>query len=179
MSVYKGDLTCERVDVIVNPANNRLRHEGGMAKALLDRAGAIIEIESNKIIAKRNLLKDGEAVMTNSGFLPCKKVIHAVGPDFRDVGLPQSRIVLRRACLNSFIIAQQWKMTSIALPAIGSGSCGMPKAECAKVMFDVFEEFVKQGNPRKKTITDIRFVNIDDPTVQAFRTEFISRYGNS
>ena len=179
MSVYKGDLTNERVDVIVNPSNNRLRHEGGMAKALLDRGGKIIEVESNKIMAKRNLLKDGEAVITNSGFLPCEKVVHVVGPDFRDVGLPQSRIVLRRACLNSLIIAQQWKMTSIALPAVGSGTCGMPKDECAKVMFDAVEEFVKQGNPKKKTITDIRFVNIDDLSVQAFRMEFISRYGNS
>ena len=69
-------------------------------------------------------------------------------------------------------------MTSIALPAMGSGTCGMPKDECAKVMFDAVEEFVKQGNPKKKTITDIRFVNIDDLSVQAFRMEFISRYGN-
>ena len=179
VSVYKGDLTNERVDVIVNPSNNRLRHEGGMAKALLDRGGKIIEVESNKIMAKRNLLKDGEVVITNSGFLPCKKVVHAVGPDFRDVGLPQSRIVLRRACLNSLIIAQQWKMASIALPAMGSGTCGMPKDECAKVMFDAVEEFVKQGNPKKKTITDIRFVNTDDHSVHVFRTELTSRYGNS
>ena len=148
-----------------------------MAKAILDRGGKVIETESNKIIAKRKSLKDGEAVTTNSGYLPCKKVVHAVGPDFRDVGLPQSRILLRRVCLNSLIIAQELKMTSIALPAIGSGSCSMPKDECAKVMFDAVEEFVKQGNPKKKTITDIRFVNIDDPSVQAFRTEFISRYG--
>ena len=46
-------------------------------------------------------------------------------------------------------------------------------------MFDAVGEFVKQGNPKKKKITDIRFVNIDDPSVHAFRTEFISRYGNN
>ena len=76
-------------------------------------------------------------------------------------------------------IAQELKMTSIALPAIGSGMYGMPKDACAEVMFDAVEEFVRQGYPKKKTITDIRFVNIDDPSVQAFRQEFISRYGNS
>ena len=178
MSVYKGDLTSERVDVIVNPSNNRLLHEGGMAKALVDKGGKKIEIESNKITAKRKTLKDGEAVITDSGYLPCKKVVHAVGPDFRHVGLSQSRILLRRACLNSLITANEWKMTSIALPAMGSGTCGMPKDECAKVMFDAVEEFIKQGNPKKKTITDIRFVNIDDPSVQAFSMEFISRYEN-
>ena len=179
MSVYKGDLTSEQVDVIVNAANKRLKHEGGVAKAIVVRGGKGIEVESNTIIAKRGSLRDGEAVITNSGYLPCEKVIHAVGPDFRQVGLPESRILLRRACLNSLIVAQECKMTSIALPAMGSGTCGMPKHECAKVMFDAVEEFLKQDKPKKKKITDIRFVNTDDPSVQAFRTEFISRYGNS
>ena len=177
MSVYKGDLTSERVDVIVNAANNRLHHNGGVAKAILDRGGKAIEVDSNKIIAKRGSLKAGEGVITSSGYLPCKKVVHAVGPVFRDAGLHQSRYLLRRACLNSLNIAQEY--TSIALPAIGCGSCGMPKDECAKVMFDVVGEFVKQGNPKKKKITDIRFVNSDDPSVRAFRTEFISRYGDN
>ena len=179
VSVYKGDLTREQVDVIVSPSNNLLRPEGGVANAIRDKGGMVIEVESNKIMVKRKSLKDGDAVITNSGYLPCEKVVHAVGPDFRMVGLSQSRYLLRRACLNSLIVAQEWKMASIALPAIGSGTCGMPKDECAKVMFDTVEEFVKQGNPKKKTITDIRFVNTDDLTVQAFRTEFISRYGNS
>jgi len=114
VSVKKGDLTREQVDVIVNAANNRLRHEGGVAKAILDKGGKVIETESNKIIAKRKSVKDGDAVITSSGYLPCKKVVHAVGPVFRDVGLTQSRILLRRVCLNSLIIAQEYKMTSIA-----------------------------------------------------------------
>ena len=178
VSVKKGDLTSERVDAIVNPANNHLRHERGVAKAILDKGGKVIETESNKIVAKRKSLKDGDAVLTSSGKLPCKRVVHAVGPDFRLAGLTQSRILLRRACLNSLIIAQECKTTSIALPAIGSGSYGMLKEECAKVMFNAVEEFVKQGKPNKKTITDIRFVNIDDLSVEAFRTEFISRYAS-
>lgn len=128
MSVYKGDLTSERVDVIVNAANNRLRHERGVAKAILDKGGKVIEVESTEIIAKRGTLKDGEAVVTTSGYLPCKKVVHAVGPVFR--GLSQSRFILRRACLNSLnAVAQEYN--SIALPAIGTGDYGMPKDECA------------------------------------------------
>ena len=179
MSVYKGDLTSEQVDVIVNAANDRLQHVVGVAKAILDRGGKVIEKESNKIIKQRGPLKDGEAVATNAGVLPCKKIVHTVGPDCRKIGLPQSRDVLRRACLNSFENAQDLKMTSIALPAIGSGIYDMPKDACAEVMFDAVEEFIRLGDPKKKTITDIRFVNIDDPSVQAFRQEFISRYRNS
>ncbi len=179
MSVYKGDLISEEVDVVVNAANDRLQHTGGVAKEILDRGGKVIEKESNKIIKQQGPLKNGEAVATNAGRLPCKKVVHTVGPEYRNVGLSQSRYILRRACLNSFKIAQELKMTSIALPAIGSGIYGMPKDACAEVMFDAVEEFVRQGDSKKKTITDIRFVNTDDPSVQAFRKEFISRYGNS
>ncbi|KAL9974242.1 hypothetical protein ACROYT_G011257 [Oculina patagonica] len=179
VSVYQGDLTDERVDVIVNAANNRLRHDGGVAKAILDRGGKAIEKESNKIVGKGGPLKDGQVAITSAGKLRCKKVVHAVGPDCRNVGLSNSQKVLRQACINSFKIAEEWNMTSIALPAIGSGIYDMPKDACAKVMFDALEEFLRQGDPKKKTISDIRFVNIDDPSVQAFRKEFISRYGNS
>ena len=116
---------------------------------------------------------------TKSGDLPCKLVIHAVGPEYRKIGLTQSKEVLRRACFNSLRIAREEKLTSIALPAIGSGIYGMPKDACAEVMFDVVDEFIRQGDPKKKTITDVRFVNMDDASFQAFRKEFVSRYGHT
>ena len=124
-------------------------------------------------------MKGGQAVSTKSGDLPCKLVIHAVGPDYRRIGLTQSKEVLRRACFNSLRIAQEEKLTSISLPAIGSGTNGMPKDACAEVMFDVVDEFIRQGDPKKKTITDVRFVNMDDASFQAFRKGFISRYGHT
>ena len=124
-------------------------------------------------------MKEGQAVSTKSGDLPCKLVVHAVGPEYRRIGLTQSKEVLRRACFNSLRIAQEEKLTSIALPAIGSGIYGMPKDACAEVMFDVVDEFIRQGDPKRKTITDVRFVNMDDASFQAFRKELISRYGHT
>ena len=55
----------------------------------------------------------------------------------------------------------------------------MPKDVCTEVMFDAVDEFVRQGDSKKKTVTDIRFVNIDDLTVQAFGNEFMARHGNN
>ena len=179
MSVYKGDITKEKVDVIVNAANGALQHDGGVARAIADKGGRKIKEESRVIIRNRGVLKDGEAVTTNSGNLPCKAVVHAVGPRWDDVGSPKSEKILRLACLNSFFETQKLNMTSIALPAIGSGMYGMPKDVCAEVMFDAVDEFVRQGDPKKKKITDIRLVNIDDPSVQAFGKEFITRYGEN
>lgn len=178
MSVYKGDITSEQVDVIVNAANKDLQHTGGVAKAILDKGGQTIQKESQAIMKQRRhkFLRDGEVVTTPSGNLPCKLVVHAVGPMWHEMGPNNSQMLLREACLSSFEECQANKMKSIALPAIGSGAFGMPKDVCAKVLFETMEEFIRKGDPKKQSITDIRFVNIDDASVQAFSREFMSRY---
>ena len=177
LSVYKDDITKQRVDVIVNAANRELQHDGGVAAAILAKGGRTIKEELQAISRNRGFLKDGETVVTNSGKLPCKAVVHAVGPRCNDVGAKKSKKILRQACQNSFIETEKLNMTSIALPAIGSGINGMPKDVCAEVMFNAVDEYARQGDAKKKRITDIRFVNIDDPSVQAFSKELKKRYG--
>ena len=181
VSVYKGDITSEQVDVIVNAANRDLQHIGGVAKAILDKGGKTIQNESEAIMKQRRhkFLRDGEAVTTPSGNLPCKLVVHAVGPIWHEMGQMISPMLLREACLSSFEECQAHNMKSIALPAIGSGAFGMPKDVCAKVMFETMEEFIRKSNQKKQSITDIRFVNIDDASVQAFSREFMSRYDDN
>ncbi|XP_068724849.1 uncharacterized protein [Montipora capricornis] len=175
LSVYKGDITNEPVDVIVNASDRNLSLAGGVGKAIVDKGGKRIENESWEIIRKRGSLKDGEAVAAESGNLPCKVVVHVVGPDFKG-NAEKKRKILRRACLNSLLEAQKLNMTSIALPAIGSGNCGMAKDICAKVMCDAVDEFIRLGNVQTKTITDIRFVNNDDSSVLAFSKELKLRF---
>ena len=177
LSVYKDDITEQRVDVVVNAANRELQHDGGVAAAILAKGGRTIKEGSQAIIRNRGFLKDGEAVVTNSGKLPCKVVVHAVGPRCNDVAAKKSKKILRQACLNSFIETEKLNMTSIALPAIGSGINGMPKDACAEVMFNAVDEYARQGDAKKKKIIDIRFVNIDDSSVQAFSKELKKRYG--
>ena len=179
LSVYKGDITREKVDVIVNAANENLQHVGGVAEAILEKGGKAIEDESRRIMRERGPLSDGDVVVTRPGKLSCKVVVHAVGPMWKSVGAKKSKPLLRCACINSLLETEKLKMTSIALPAIGSGIYGMPKNVCAQVMFDAVDQFVRQGDPKKKTITDIRLVDIDDPSVQAFSKEFIARYGDN
>ncbi|XP_071947630.1 protein mono-ADP-ribosyltransferase PARP14-like [Antedon mediterranea] len=78
--ICKADMTKMNVDAIVNAANKQLLHSGGLAKAIVDAGGKEIQIESDKIIASRSKLLSGEVVLTNAGNLPCKKIIHTVGP---------------------------------------------------------------------------------------------------
>lgn len=78
--VWRADLTTFPAGAVVNGANVRLKHFGGVALALSKAGGPDIQNESNKYIAKFGHLKTGEAIFTNAGNLPCKKIIHAVGP---------------------------------------------------------------------------------------------------
>lgn len=71
-----GDITERRVDAIVNAAGAYLQHGGGVAAAIARKGGQVIREESDKI----GYVKVGSAAITNAGKLPCRAVIHAVGP---------------------------------------------------------------------------------------------------
>jgi O-acetyl-ADP-ribose deacetylase (regulator of RNase III) len=83
IQVRKGDLTCEEVDIIVNAANNQLRHNGGLAAAIVNKGGDKIQDDCDSRIKKKGSLEDGEIYTTKGYNLPCKYVIHAVGPSWK------------------------------------------------------------------------------------------------
>lgn len=76
LRLVQGDVTERNVDAIVNAANSNLQHGGGVAGAILRKGGQIIQQESNKI----GHVSVGSSAVTGAGELPCKAVIHAVGP---------------------------------------------------------------------------------------------------
>ena len=80
LEVCLGDITGERVDAIVNPANERLRHYAGVAGAIVAAGGESIIQESNALIRQGGQLEVSEVVATRAGRLPCQHILHAVGP---------------------------------------------------------------------------------------------------
>lgn len=178
LSVYKGDITNELADVIVSPSEKHVTHSGGISKAIVDKGGKAIEDQSRNLVRKRGgCLKGGEAIWTRSGKLPCKFVVHVVGPDWGAQGLTKSQEILHRACLNSLYEADKLKATSIVLPAIGSGYLGMPKDVCAEVMCQTVREYIENRNTWKNTIADIRFVNNDAESLHAFSKKARTLFG--
>ena len=169
----KGDITDQQVDAIVNAANARLDHGAGVAGAIIKKGGHGIQKESDHYIHQHGRLKDGEVATTGAGKLPCKRIIHAVGPIWRKAEQEKCKKALRMACLESLAAASGKKCKSIAFPAISSGIYGMPKDVCAKVMFDAVKEYLTKRDPSTLTLIDIRFVNIDDATVKVFKREFM------
>lgn len=178
LSLYQRDITDEIVDAIVNAANEWLSHGGGVAAAIVRKGGRIIQEESDGVMAQRSKrpLRVGDAVHTGAGTLPCKFVIHTVGPRWDNFDKERCVSLLHLACIKSLHLAAQLELCSIALPPISSGIFGMPKDICAQVMFAAAEEFSCSVEAEFSTLREIRIVIIDDETINVFYEEFLKRY---
>ena len=122
VSVYKTDITKLPVDAIVNAANEQLAHGGGVAAAIARAAGYSLEAEGEDYIRTHGPLKVSEVAVTTAGSLPCKKVLHAVGPrwcDFTDKSQCQQLLV--DTVFNCLCKASSLDFSSVAIPPINSG----------------------------------------------------------
>ena len=162
--LLRGDITERNIDAIVNAANSYLKHGGGVAAAIVRKGGEIIQQESNKI----GFVPVGSAVITTAGKLPCKAVIHTVGPR---MGEGDEDLKLRKAVRSSLILASEKGFRSISMPAISSGIFGFPKDRCAKILVEESKRFLEQDN-KTCSIDIIEFCIFDNETLDWFKTEF-------
>ena len=139
--IRKGDLTEEREDAIVNPANEDLNHKGGAAKVIAEKGGEVIKKESEEYIKTHGSLPTGEAITTNAGDLPCEKVIHVVGPIYPQNSMrdQKQREELRSAIKSILSEMRKHKMNSVSFPAISTGIFRFPLELCAMIIGDVLK----------------------------------------
>ena len=174
ITLVKGDITEIPVDVIVNASNAELKHIGGVALAIAKKGGPVIQEESDRYAYKEGKLSDGDAVMMkNIGKLPCKRLIHAVGPRWRG-GLSQEEAFLKRACSESLKLARNFK--TVSFPAISSGVYGVPVSKCATCMVKAFVEFSK--NDALSPLHEITVVVRNQPVIDAFASEMSHHLDN-
>lgn len=127
IELLEGDITRLEVDAIVNAANTHLQHGGGVAWAIASRGGKVIQDESDRI----GYVPTGSAAATSGGDLPCRYVIHAVGPKWGEGDEDQKLASATRAALQR---AEELELRSLAYPAISAGIYGFPIDRCARVM---------------------------------------------
>jgi O-acetyl-ADP-ribose deacetylase len=166
LRLIKGDITERNVDAIVNAANSYLSHGGGVAAAIVQKGGRIIQDESDKI----GYVPVGNAVITTAGKLPCKAVIHVVGP--RN-GETKENDKLSIGVYNVLKLAQQNGFKGISIPAISTGIFGFPKDKCAKILVEESIKFVNNNNSDSmKALEVIEFCIYDDETLEQFTLVF-------
>jgi len=169
LALYQGDLTEEQVEAIVNAANERLAHGGGLAGAIVRRGGREIQQESNTWIKQHGLAGHAKPALTGAGRLPCKAIIHAVGPVWRS-GKQDEDAKLRLAYTAALKLAHEQGFGSVAFPSISTGLFGFPVERGAAIALQAARDFCA-AHPASP-LREIRFTLIDAPTVEVFRREF-------
>jgi O-acetyl-ADP-ribose deacetylase (regulator of RNase III) len=140
LELLEGDITEMDVDAIVNAANERLAHGGGVAGAIASKGGPAIQRESNEWIRKHGPVRTGSAAITSGGRLKARHVIHAVGPVYGRT--LRSAELLAAAVKSALQLADDHALRSIALPAISTGIYGYPIEEAAEVMLRAVIEYL-------------------------------------
>jgi len=165
ITVQKGDITKLKVDAIVNAANSSLLGGGGVDGAIHAAGGPQILEECRQIRNRQGGCNTGEAVITNAGKLPCKKVIHTVGPVWYG-GQRNEPSDLAECYKNSLILAAENELRTIAFPNISTGVYGYPKREAATVATDSVKWMV---NTHPHCFDEITFVCFDDENYNLYK----------
>jgi O-acetyl-ADP-ribose deacetylase len=155
IEAIRGDLTAQKVDAIVNAANETLLGGGGVDGAIHRAAGPELLEECRRLGG----CQPGEAKATAGFRLPARYVIHTVGPIWR--GGTQGEADVLRAChRNALAAGAELGCETIAFPAISTGLYGYPAELAARVAVAAVRE--------DHELELVRFVLFNDATYAAF-----------
>ncbi|XP_054984122.1 protein mono-ADP-ribosyltransferase PARP14-like [Sorex araneus] len=167
LSVHLGDLTRFPVEVVVNVANEDLKHVKGLAAALSKAAGPELQLDCDRLVKIQGKILPGCATISKAGNLPYDHVIHAVGPRWEKDKAQKCVYTLRRAVQESLLLAEEHKYCSIAIPAISAGVFGFPLSQCTDTIVSAIKEhfhFEWEGH----TLKEICLVDTTEEIVMAF-----------
>ena len=163
VEITTGDITEQPdMDAVVNAANALLRSGGGVAGAIHRAAGPQLA----QACAALAPIEPGQAVITQAFKLPNQFVIHCLGPVY---GRDHPAAELLADChRNALRLAEQYKLRSVAFPALSTGAFGYPLDEAADVVAGVLAEQL----PRLAHVRDIRFVLANERASHIFNSTF-------
>lgn len=165
----QGDLTDLEVDAIVNAANERLAHSGGLAAAIVRAGGEVIQHESDSWVAEHGPLHPGLAAVTGPGSLPCRAIVHVAGPFYREGA--DNEGLLRTAVGAALATAGSEGHRSVALPAISAGVFGYPMADATRI---IASEAVRWANEHPNALHLILLIGHDRTATEAFRAGLVA-----
>jgi O-acetyl-ADP-ribose deacetylase (regulator of RNase III) len=138
IELVEGDITGQGTDAIVNAANSSLLGGGGVDGAIHRAGGPAILAECRTLGG----CPTGEARMTGAGRLRAKKVIHTVGPVYRD-GRHGEPELLASAYESSLDLARGAGLRSVSFPSISTGAYRYPIDDAARIALRTVRDYLE------------------------------------
>ncbi len=174
LTVLSGDITEQRVDVIVNAANSSLLGGGGVDGAIHRRGGPEILAACRQLRAGHLAagLPPGQAIATTAGRLPARWVIHTVGPVYART---EDRSAVLASCYTeSLRVAAGLGARTIAFPAISTGAYRWPLPDAARIAVAAVRGCRFAGQ-----LTAVRFVLRGEDALAAFTAALAASAGRT
>ena len=170
MNTLKGDLTGLDFDIIVNAANEQLLPGGGVCGAIFEKAGYGL-LQACKELKG---CETGKAKITPAFDLPCKAIIHAVGPIYQDGNQNESEY-LTAAYWNSMAVAYEYMRSheldhiTVGFPCISTGIYGYPNDLACQIAVKTIKKLYSKY-PETKNI-HVTFVCYQQQDYQLYKEE--------
>ena len=141
LQIIHRDITTMDCDAIVNPTDNCFSGSGGTDYAIHTAAGLGLRYECDHL----EPLSFGEVAVTGGYKLPCRYIIHTMGPVWTD-GQRCEPVLLRSCYMNALFKASELGAKSIAFPLISSGTFGFPKDKVLRIAIDAISDYIKNSD---------------------------------
>ena len=161
ITLWQGDITTLACDAIVNAANSEMLgcfypNHGCIDNAIHTFAGIQLRLYCNEIMKKQGQSEPtGVSKITPAFNLPCKKIIHTVGPIVREKLTQKDNEQLIRCYRSCLAIAQEANLDSIAFPCISTGEFSFPNDIAATIAIQEVTNFIHAANNNMKVIFNV------------------------
>lgn len=158
--LWKGDITTLEVDAIVNAANSGMTgcyfpNHGCIDNAIHTYSGIELRLECDALMEKQGHEKTGGAKMTDAYNLPCKKILHTVGPIIRGK-LTKKDCLLLESCYKSCLeLADKNNLKSIAFCCISTGEFHFPNDKAAQIAVDTVRRYKKEKHSEIEVVFNV------------------------
>ena len=174
--VWQGDITTLDCDAIVNAANSNMTgcyipNHKCVDNFIHTYAGVQLRLECDNLIKKQGYPEPtGMAKITNAYNLPCKNVIHTVGPIVRRTLTDEHCDLLKKCYLSCLELANKKGLNSIAFSCISTGAFRFPNDIAAQIAVETVKNFMKKETTIKRVIFNV-FKDIDKEIYERLLTE--------
>jgi O-acetyl-ADP-ribose deacetylase (regulator of RNase III) len=163
LQIVQGDITKEVAEAIVNAANAQLKHGGGVARAIAARGGPQIQAESDSWVLEHGPVRPESPAYTSGGNLPCRYVIHTVGPVW---GEGDEEYKLGTAIMGALKLGDHLAVSSISFPAVSTGIYEFPKEQAAVIILHAFQNYFAKYRESKLEV--VRLILFDQESLDIF-----------